>query len=206
MRPLTVAPGVPGSARLDDVPEPDPSQGDVLIQARALGVCGTDRDILRGEFPILWAPETSREWICSANGHALQVAGHTEVARLLATLNIGRAARVADLLRRFRAGSGRASRSGPIPATRDGMRLLLERLCAFRALTRPAAARSGHTPARQSNTRWRTASEIGRPTRARAVHRAMVARVDPVEAGHLVEREPVEYWRARRLRSRSTTK
>ncbi len=92
-------------------------------------------------FPILWAEETSREWICSANGHALRVAGHAEVARLLTTLNTGRAARVADLLRRFRAGSARASRSGAIPATRDGMRLLLERLCAFRALARLAAER-----------------------------------------------------------------
>ena len=45
---LTVVPGVADSARLDDVPEPDPATGDVLIHAHALGICGTDREILDG--------------------------------------------------------------------------------------------------------------------------------------------------------------
>ena len=42
MRAITVVPGQAGSARLDDVPEPDPSQGAVLVEALALGICGTD--------------------------------------------------------------------------------------------------------------------------------------------------------------------
>ena len=49
MRALTLIPGVPGSARLDDVPEPDPAEGDVLIEARALGICGTDEEIVGGK-------------------------------------------------------------------------------------------------------------------------------------------------------------
>ncbi|MDQ3364479.1 MAG: glucose 1-dehydrogenase [Myxococcota bacterium] len=46
---LTVAPGTANAARLDEVPEPDPSLGEVLIEARAVGICGTDREIIRGE-------------------------------------------------------------------------------------------------------------------------------------------------------------
>jgi threonine dehydrogenase-like Zn-dependent dehydrogenase len=50
MRALTVEPGKPQSARLDNVPEPPLSDGAVLVQSLALGVCGTDREILSGEY------------------------------------------------------------------------------------------------------------------------------------------------------------
>lgn len=50
MRALTVEPGKPHSARLDDVPEPPLSDGAVLVQSLALGVCGTDREILEGQY------------------------------------------------------------------------------------------------------------------------------------------------------------
>lgn len=48
MRALTVAPGVPNSARLEDLPEPNPGRGEVLVEAHSLGICGTDREILAG--------------------------------------------------------------------------------------------------------------------------------------------------------------
>lgn len=48
MRALTVIPGVVNSARLDDIPEPDPAGGSVLIETHSVGVCGTDREILDG--------------------------------------------------------------------------------------------------------------------------------------------------------------
>ena len=48
MRAITVAPGIPHSARLDDVPEPAASGGALLVRALALGICGTDREILEG--------------------------------------------------------------------------------------------------------------------------------------------------------------
>jgi threonine dehydrogenase-like Zn-dependent dehydrogenase len=48
MRAITVAPGVPHSARLDEVPEPAAVPGTLLVRALALGVCGTDREILEG--------------------------------------------------------------------------------------------------------------------------------------------------------------
>ena len=54
MRALTTAPGVPDSARVDEVAEPPASDGDVLVRTLALGVCGTDREILAGEYG--WAP------------------------------------------------------------------------------------------------------------------------------------------------------
>jgi threonine dehydrogenase-like Zn-dependent dehydrogenase len=54
MRALTVAPGTPNSARVEDVPEPPVSDGAVLVRALALGVCGTDREIVSGAYG--WAP------------------------------------------------------------------------------------------------------------------------------------------------------
>ena len=51
MRALTVAPGVANSARLEDVADPPPSDGAVLVRTLALGVCGTDREIVSG---ALW--------------------------------------------------------------------------------------------------------------------------------------------------------
>jgi threonine dehydrogenase-like Zn-dependent dehydrogenase len=48
MRAITLLPGVPDSARLDNVPEPDIAEGSILVRTRALGVCGTDREILAG--------------------------------------------------------------------------------------------------------------------------------------------------------------
>jgi threonine dehydrogenase-like Zn-dependent dehydrogenase len=50
MRAITVLPGVANSGRLDQVPEPAPAEGSILARAWALGVCGTDREILAGEY------------------------------------------------------------------------------------------------------------------------------------------------------------
>ena len=47
---LTVVPGAAHSARLEELAEPDPAEGEILIQAQALGVCGTDREILSGTY------------------------------------------------------------------------------------------------------------------------------------------------------------
>lgn len=48
MRAVTVLPGVKGSVRLDDIAEPPLSDGAMLVRTRALGVCGTDHEILDG--------------------------------------------------------------------------------------------------------------------------------------------------------------
>lgn len=50
MRALVVSPPTPDSARVEDVPEPPLSDGDVLVDTLAIGVCGTDREILAGHY------------------------------------------------------------------------------------------------------------------------------------------------------------
>jgi threonine dehydrogenase-like Zn-dependent dehydrogenase len=50
MRAITILPGVPHSVRLDDIPEPPVSKEMVAVQAVALGVCGTDREIISGTY------------------------------------------------------------------------------------------------------------------------------------------------------------
>ena len=48
MRAVTVDPSTPGSVALDEVDEPPGSDGDVLVATMAVGVCGTDREIIAG--------------------------------------------------------------------------------------------------------------------------------------------------------------
>jgi threonine dehydrogenase-like Zn-dependent dehydrogenase len=50
MRALTVKPLTPKSGELSDIPEPDPSEGSLLIEAVAVGVDGTDQEINDGEY------------------------------------------------------------------------------------------------------------------------------------------------------------
>jgi threonine dehydrogenase-like Zn-dependent dehydrogenase len=54
MRALTVQPGQPQSIRLGEVAPPPQSDGAVLVRALALGICGTDREIISGAYG--WAP------------------------------------------------------------------------------------------------------------------------------------------------------
>ena len=50
MHAVTIAPGCSGTLRLDDVPEPPPEAGAVLVRTLAVGVCGTDRELIEGEY------------------------------------------------------------------------------------------------------------------------------------------------------------
>jgi threonine dehydrogenase-like Zn-dependent dehydrogenase len=50
VRAITILPGVANSARLDDIDEPPPADGAILVRALALGVCGTDREMVAGEY------------------------------------------------------------------------------------------------------------------------------------------------------------
>jgi threonine dehydrogenase-like Zn-dependent dehydrogenase len=70
MRALTVAPGIANSARVEDVVEPPRSDGAVLVRTLALGVCGTDREIVSGEYG--WAPP----------GEQRLVIGHESLGRV----------------------------------------------------------------------------------------------------------------------------
>src|SRR5579875_3467326 len=55
MRAVTVVPLKAGSVDLTDRPEPPDSDGPVLVKTRDVGVCGTDLEIVAGEYG--WAPE-----------------------------------------------------------------------------------------------------------------------------------------------------
>ncbi|MGI5324130.1 glucose 1-dehydrogenase [Actinomadura nitritigenes] len=54
MRALTVVPGRKDSLAVRDVPDPEPGDGELLVDGLAVGVCGTDREIASGEYG--WAP------------------------------------------------------------------------------------------------------------------------------------------------------
>jgi glucose 1-dehydrogenase len=54
MRALTVIPLKSGSAEVVDFPDPEPAEGELLVDGIALGVCGTDREIIDGDYG--WAP------------------------------------------------------------------------------------------------------------------------------------------------------
>ncbi|HLI23561.1 MAG TPA: glucose 1-dehydrogenase [Acidimicrobiales bacterium] len=55
MRAVTVVPEKKGSVDLTDLPEPPDTDGPVLVRTRAVGVCGTDIEIIDGDYG--WAPE-----------------------------------------------------------------------------------------------------------------------------------------------------
>jgi glucose 1-dehydrogenase len=48
MRAMTVIPGKPDSAELTELPDPQPGNGELLVEPLYLGVCGTDREIVEG--------------------------------------------------------------------------------------------------------------------------------------------------------------
>src|SRR5215207_72164 len=54
MRALTVVPLRAGSASVVELPDPEPAPGELLVEGIALGVCGTDIEIVNGEYG--WAP------------------------------------------------------------------------------------------------------------------------------------------------------
>ncbi len=71
MKAITVEPHKPGSALLENIPEPDIRNGSVLVEAIAVGVCGTDIEIATGKYG--WAPE----------GKTRLVLGHESLGRVL---------------------------------------------------------------------------------------------------------------------------
>ncbi|MBP1678824.1 MAG: tdh 2 [Bacteroidetes bacterium] len=71
MKAITVEPKNPGSARWEEVPEPDARNGSVLVEAVAVGVCGTDVEIVEGKYG--WAP----------SGKSRLVLGHESLGRVI---------------------------------------------------------------------------------------------------------------------------
>jgi len=71
MKAITVEPKIPGTARLAEIPEPDASGGSILVEAIAVGVCGTDIEIVEGKYG--WAPP----------GKKSLVLGHESLGRVI---------------------------------------------------------------------------------------------------------------------------
>jgi threonine dehydrogenase-like Zn-dependent dehydrogenase len=78
MKAITVEPHKSGSAQLVDVPEPDVRNGSVLVEAIAVGVCGTDVEISEGKYG--WAPP----------GKTRLVLGHESLGRVIEPDSTGR--------------------------------------------------------------------------------------------------------------------
>jgi threonine dehydrogenase-like Zn-dependent dehydrogenase len=96
MKAITVEPKKPGTARLEDVSEPDLHEGSVLVEAVAVGVCGTDIEIVEGKYG--WAPP----------GRTRLVLGHESLGRVIDPGPMG-ALKKGDLL------AGIVRRPDPVP-------------------------------------------------------------------------------------------
>ena len=71
MKAITVEPKKPGSARFEEVPEPNAREGSLVAEAIAVGVCGTDIEIVEGKYG--WAPP----------GSPRLVLGHESLGRVI---------------------------------------------------------------------------------------------------------------------------
>jgi len=88
---ITVEPQKTGTARLEDIPEPDAREGSVLVEAVAVGVCGTDIEIVEGKYG------------CPPPGKTRLVLGHESLGRVIEADPAGRLKKgdlVAGIVRR----------------------------------------------------------------------------------------------------------
>jgi threonine dehydrogenase-like Zn-dependent dehydrogenase len=73
---LTVVPTRAGSAGLNEIPEPSVDDGHVLVETLAVGVCGTDVEIIEGHYG---SPPSGRERL---------ILGHESLGRVLHTTEV----------------------------------------------------------------------------------------------------------------------
>jgi len=78
MRAITVEPKKPDTAKWEEVEEPDVRQGSVLVETIAVGVCGTDLEIIEGKYG--WPPPDKTRLIL----------GHESLGRVLEADPTGR--------------------------------------------------------------------------------------------------------------------
>src|SRR5258706_9577255 len=71
MQAVTLTPGKAGSQRLDEIAEPAAARGSILVRALAVGVCGTDRELIDGVYGE------------AAPGHDRLVLGHESLGRVI---------------------------------------------------------------------------------------------------------------------------
>jgi glucose 1-dehydrogenase len=78
MRAITVEPKKADTAKWEEVEEPDVRQGSILVETIAVGVCGTDVEIVGGQYG--WPPP----------GKTRLILGHESLGRVLETDTTGR--------------------------------------------------------------------------------------------------------------------
>ncbi len=91
MRALSVVPGSAGSLALEPLAEADPGEGEILAETLAIGICGTDHEIVAGRYGE------------AAPGRQRLVIGHESLARVLeapATSGLRRDDLVVGIVRR----------------------------------------------------------------------------------------------------------
>jgi len=71
MKAITVEPKNPGTEKYMEIPEPELTAGSILVEAIAVGVCGTDVEIVEGKYG--WAPP----------GQKYLVLGHESLGRVI---------------------------------------------------------------------------------------------------------------------------
>src|SRR4030095_8624327 len=96
MKAITLEPRKPRSARLEEISEPDAGNGSVLVECVAVGVCGTDVEIVDGQYG--WAPP----------GKTRLVLGHESLGRVIDP-GTSRSLKAGDLV------AGIVRRPDPIP-------------------------------------------------------------------------------------------
>ena len=149
MKAITVEPKKPGTARYEDIPEPDVQEGSVLVEAVAVGVCGTDVEIVEGKYG--WAPP----------GKTRLVLGHESLGRVIDP-GPGSSLKKGDLVVGHRPASG----PGSLPQLRGGRVGHVPQRPVHRA--RHQADRRVHVRAMADRTRVRDqgGSHAGDPRRA----------------------------------------
>jgi threonine dehydrogenase-like Zn-dependent dehydrogenase len=78
MKAITVEPKKSGSPKWEEVEEPNIREGSILVEAIAVGVCGTDVEIIEGKYG--WPPP----------GKTRLILGHESLGRILESDPIGR--------------------------------------------------------------------------------------------------------------------
>src|SRR3954454_1093098 len=56
---IAIHPGQANSLHLTEIPRDEPGPGEVLVHVRQVGICGTDRELIRGSFGAAPAGATS---------------------------------------------------------------------------------------------------------------------------------------------------
>ncbi len=70
MKAITIIPGKANSASVQNIPEPPPNEGPILVRALELGICGTDFELISAEYGF------------AAPGYEYLVLGHESLGRV----------------------------------------------------------------------------------------------------------------------------